>query len=247
MNGTNSMTEAKQVRRRMLALTAVIVFAASVSTAQTLTAEKILQNVKSVSDKVKDYTAQLTASVHMERLKIPEMKVRIYFKQPDKMHIESSGFTMLPKEGLFLNPSLLLERFDAQMESTEKNGTSTTYVLQLTPKPDKQGSKRKSGTTKIWVDAGRWLVTKLESGTQAGGIVTVVFQQTLLSGQFWLPEKITADFDVPARKDEAEDDAAPRRQSRPVKGNVTMMYSDFKVNEGIDDALFEPKKGEKGR
>lgn len=230
---------------RLLFVIASLIGAVAPCAAQPMTPEKILQNVKAVSDRVKDYSAVLTASIHMERLKIPEMKVQIYFKQPDKLHIESKGFSMLPREGIFLNPSRLLEKFVPTLLSTEKNGATTEYVIQLTPRADRQTSKRKMSASKIRVDGSRWLVTKLESATQAGGVVSVEFRHTQVAGSYWLPEQISAEFDVPSRKDDSVDDQAPRRQSGPLKGSVLMVYSEYKVNAGLDDALFEPKKVQK--
>ena len=79
----------------------------------------ILQKVKQQFDAVNDYTAMLRAKVNMERLKIPEMNVKIYFKQPNKVHVESKNFAMLPKEGFALNPSDLLSKFDATLMTSE--------------------------------------------------------------------------------------------------------------------------------
>ena len=81
---------------RLILIGAMAMLCVAGLSAQQLTAEKILLTMKSAADRVKDYSALLTATVQMERLKIPEMKVKIYFKEPDKIHIESKGFSMLP-------------------------------------------------------------------------------------------------------------------------------------------------------
>jgi outer membrane lipoprotein-sorting protein len=205
--------------------------------------------VKAQSDRVKDYSAVLTASVQMERLKIPEMKVKVYFKQPDKIHVESKGFSMLPRDGIFLNPSQLLNKFTAELVSTEKTDGGPVYIIQLTPRADQQknGRNRPPVASKIRVDGKRWLVTKFESTTQGGGSITVEFKHGLVNGTYWLPEQITAVFDVPQRKDESQDEPGSRRQALPRKGTISMTYSDYQVNTGLPDELFEPKRGEKDK
>ena len=46
--------------------------------------------------------------VDVDFLKIPEREAKIYYKKPDKIHVESEGFVMLPKEGLNFSPLGLL-------------------------------------------------------------------------------------------------------------------------------------------
>ena len=48
----------------------------------------IIKNLKDNFKKVKDYTADVDIKVDVSFLKVPEMKAKIYFKQPDKTHIE---------------------------------------------------------------------------------------------------------------------------------------------------------------
>ena len=73
--------------------------------AQSLTAEKVLENVKAQFENIQDYTATITATVNIEKLHIPQMTIKVYFKQPNKVHIESKNFAMVPREGLALNPT----------------------------------------------------------------------------------------------------------------------------------------------
>ena len=235
--------------KRLTLIGVILLLRTIVISAQQMTAEKILLTMKAAADRVKDYSAVLTASVQMERLKIPEMKVKVYFKQPDKIHVDSKGFSMLPRDGIFLNPSQLLNKFTAELLSTEKKDGGTFYVIQLIPRADQQKGDRNRPpvASKIWVDGKRWLVTKFESTTQGGGSISVEFRHGLVNGTYWLPEQITAQFDVPQRKEESQDEPGSRRQAMPRKGTISMAYSDYQVNTGLPDELFEPKKGQKDK
>ena len=235
--------------KRLTLIGVILLLRTIVISAQQMTAEKILLTMKAAADRVKDYSAVLTASVQMERLKIPEMKVKVYFKQPDKIHVDSKGFSMLPRDGIFLNPSQLLNKFTAELLSTEKKDGGTFYVIQLIPRADQQKGDRNRPpvASKIWVDGKRWLVTKFESTTQGGGSISVEFRHGLVNGTYWLPEQITALFDVPQRKEESQEEPGSRRQVMPRKGTISMTYSDYRVNTGLPDELFEPKKGQKDK
>lgn len=208
--------------------------------AQQLTAEKVLQSVKSNFDAVQDYTAQLTAKVNMERLRIPEMNVTIYFKQPNKTHIESKNFAMLPREGFALNPSDLLTKFDATLMGKEEREGSMQYKLRLISKPEKGRPPRESY---IWIDPSRWVVTHLEATPAEGRKVAVDFEYTTVEEKFILPSFMKASFDFEQNTDSlAERIYSPNRV--PRKGSVEIMYSDYKVNQGLSDEIFEKKKKE---
>jgi len=208
--------------------------------AQQITAEKILQNVKANFDAVRDYTAQLTARVNMERLRIPEMNVTIYFKQPDKMHIESKNFAMLPREGFALNPNDLLTKFDATLLGMEEMNGTKQYKLRLISKPVRGRPARESF---IWIDPTRWVVTHVESTPAEGRKVSIDVEYTTVKGKYILPSSMKAQFDFEQNPDSlAERIYSPNRV--PRKGRMEIFYSNYKVNQGLSDEIFEKKKKE---
>jgi outer membrane lipoprotein-sorting protein len=205
---------------------------------QQMTAEKILHKVKANFDAVQDYSAQLTAKVNMERLHIPEMNVTIYFKQPNKVHIESKNFAMLPREGFALNPSDLLTKFDATLMGTEERNSVQQYKLRLISKPERGRPPRESF---IWIDPANWVITHLESTPAEGRKVSVDFEYTTVEGKYTLPALLKASFDFEQNPDSlAERIYSPNRI--PRKGSVEILYSQYKVNQGLSDEIFKKKQ-----
>jgi len=215
--------------------------ASECSVAQPITAAQILQKMKQQFDSVKDYTVTLNASVNMERMQIPEMIVTLYFKQPDKIHIEAQNFAMVPKEAIALNPTQLIDKFDATLIGTEGSGAMSVYKLRLISKPEKGKPVRESF---IWVDGSRWVVTHFESMPSEVRKITVDLEYVTVDGKYILPSKIAAKMDAQQQSDStAEKMYSPQRL--PRKGNVTILYSDYKVNTGLSDEIFDKKKEEK--
>lgn len=209
-----------------------------IASAQQITAEKILQNVKANFDAVQDYSAQLTAKVNMERLRIPEMNVTVYFKQPDKIHIESKNFAMLPREGFGLNPNDLLTKFDATLLGTDEHNGVLHYKLRLISKPARGRPARESF---IWVDATRWVVTHVESTPVEGRKVSIDVDYTTVEGKYLLPASMKARFDFEQNPDSlAERIYSPNRV--PRKGSMEIFYSHYKVNQGLSDEIFEKER-----
>jgi outer membrane lipoprotein-sorting protein len=209
--------------------------------AQSITAAQILQNMKQQFESVKDYTATLKVTVDMERLQIPEMLVTMYFKQPDKVHIEAKNFSMIPREAVGLNPTQLIDKFDATVVGMEQKNNVLVYKLRLISKPEKGKPVRENY---IWVDGGRWVVTHFETTPSDVRKVVVDLEYETVDGKYALPSKIDARMDTQQPLDSsAEKMYSPQRA--PRKGSVSIVYSDYKVNTGLSDEIFEKKKSEK--
>jgi outer membrane lipoprotein-sorting protein len=92
----------------------IISFEATISLAQKKDPDKILEDVKKAFNTVKDYVVDIEIKVDVNFLKVPNSKAKIYYKQPDKIHLESESFALLPKEGLDFSPfGLLKEKYTA--------------------------------------------------------------------------------------------------------------------------------------
>lgn len=229
------------MRRKFFILSAIIGLIAIINTpahSQSISAEKVLQNVKANFDVVQDYSATLTGTVNMERLKVPKMTVKLYFKQPNKFKTESKGTSLLPKNILDLNPSDLLSKFDASLMGKEEIDGTPLYKIRLVTKPERGKQVRESF---IWVEESRWTITKFEAFPAEGRKIEVFITSTVVDGKYILPEKITARFDFEQSADSlSERIYSPQRI--PRKGTAELIYSDYQVNTGLTDEIFEQKK-----
>lgn len=223
----------------MLVFVAIAVFGIfSSANAQQLSAEKILQNVKANFDAVKDYTANITGKVSMERLKVPKMSLKLYFKQPNKFKTESTGTSFIPRNILDLNPGDLLLKFDASLMGTEEAEGKILYKIRLITKPEKKKQVRESF---IWVDKTHWTITRLEAYPIEGRKIEVLIESMVIDGKYILPSKISAKFDFEQNIDSlAEKIYSPQRI--PRKGSAELIYSDYQINTGLSDEFFEKKK-----
>ena len=230
------------MKRVLLTCALLIMALIQPSPAQTPTAAEILQNMKKQFESVTDYTATLKVAVDMERMQIPEMVVTIYFKQPDKIHIEAKNFAMVPREVAAMNPAQFIDKFDATVVGTQQKENATVYKLRLLSKPEKGKPVRESF---IWVDGARWVVIHYESTPSDVRKVAVDFEFMSVDGKYTLPSKIEARMETQQPADSsAERMYSPQRL--PRKGTATIIYSDYKVNTGLSDVIFEKKNQKAG-
>lgn len=204
--------------------------------AQAQTAHQIMSSVKHRFDDIKDYTVTVTASVNMERMNIPEMKATMYFKQPDKMHVESKNFSMLPKEGMSLNPSEMLLKFDATLLKSEIRNGTLSHDLRLVSKAEKGKQVREYFVT---VNGDACVVSHIESFPMPGRKITIDFTHAFFAEQYWLPTTMNLVYSSEQTDDAAPDSHSGKGRNIPRKGTASIRYTDYKINTGLPDTLFE--------
>ena len=65
-----------------------------------ITVAAIIDSVHSRFNRIQDYSVQIKLTVDMEKFRMPRKRIDVYFKQPDKLKIESDGFAIVPRQGV---------------------------------------------------------------------------------------------------------------------------------------------------
>jgi hypothetical protein len=223
----------QRVMPRVLALS--VAAAAAVAHGGDPTGETILRNVESRLAAVHDYTVTLDVVADIERLNVPPMHVTMYFKQPDKVHLDAEGFALLPREGLQPNIGKLLSRYAiAGVGKDTLDGVSVRKVT-LQAKSDRGAPRSLS----VYVNPQRWTTERIVTSGAADRLATISFSYVQVEG-IWLPGGMTAAFTLaPADSTEGDLSAGPLRpQQKPRNGTVTVRYSNYRLNTGLSDDIF---------
>ena len=203
--------------------------------------EEILKKVEADLSDVLDYSADLDVTADVERMNVPPMHVRMYFKQPDKFHFESEGFAMLPREGLAFNVSRVLSRFSIEEVEEETSGQGKLFRLLLRPKDE----RAKSTKLLVYIDPVQWKPTRIISSLFDGRTMTASFQYEKQDGHL-MPSLLTVQFTASegdgAEQDSVSEDATRMaRPQMPRKGTITVRYSHYEINTGLSDDIFNKK------
>lgn len=208
--------------------------------------EAILNKVKAEFSKIEDYTVDVKIKVDVDFLKMPDREAKIYFKKPDKIHIQSEGFAMLPKEGLNFSPFGLLNSnytsFYVREDTLNGIVTSVIKVIPLEGRSDVILST-------LWVDTKRDLILKVESSRKPEGTFTIDLDYLKTAKGFWLPSSMVFTFSIDRsilpRKFNFDTDSDLKKalddSTKAQTGKVFIDYSNYKVNTGLSDAIFNSK------
>ncbi|MHB1686781.1 MAG: LolA family protein [Ignavibacteriaceae bacterium] len=217
---------------------------ASISIAQSKDPEVILKNVKQEFNSVKDYVVDVKIRVDVKVLKVPETQAKIYFKQPDKIHIVSEGFAMLPRKGLDFSPSSLLkDKYSAFYQKEDFVDGIKTAVVKVIPLED-NGNVILST---LWIDQSKNVIRKIESTTKTNGTYTINLDYDP-NNKYPLPSSIIFEFDmsradlVPNEFNDSQNKTGKKKNFSGMSGKVYIAYSNYIVNKGIPDSIFEEKK-----
>jgi outer membrane lipoprotein-sorting protein len=231
----------------ILLICCAISMASGQKKAQESAGSAMMQNVGRGTEGIQDFVAKIEANVDMERLRVPKMNATLYFKKPDKVHVDSPGFAMLPREGVVLNAGTLRARYDATVIGEESIEGKKLVKLQLTGKAQNIRPRQLF----VWVDQTAWTIAKMESVPYQGRILKLEFTYATQSGGYVLPQTLKASFEVAARDStqrllDIDLPNAPQlnemNQRAPRSGSITVKYLEYRINVGLSDEIFEKKE-----
>ncbi|MGD9495705.1 MAG: outer membrane lipoprotein-sorting protein [Armatimonadota bacterium] len=202
----------------------LLLAAVAAGPAMALSAMQMVQRALQATQSVQDYVADVTVTVDAPSLQIPPRTAKVYYKRPDKVHVQSQGITVLPRDALLLgNLASYLERYAAA--SFTGSGTLNgrpVRCIKLSPTQSEAGS----GRVLVWIDTERYLLLKSEIWRAGRRMLTVSFEHAQVSGH-WMPRRIVAELAPGALSGEDEG------------GRMELTFANYRVNAGIPDAIFE--------
>ena len=208
--------------------------------------DEILDGVKEAFTKIEDYEVDIRVIIDVDFLKVPDSEAKLYFKQPNKIHVKSEKFALLPRQGLDFSPlGLLSGKYTALYEQEDTIRNIPTSVVKIIP----LGNDGDIILSTFWVDQSRNLIIRVESTKKPTGTFTIDFTYEKYDDYYELPSKMEFTFTVdrmmfPRGMDGQADDEDSNYKSDSKTGKVYITYTNYEVNQGLPDELFETENHE---
>jgi outer membrane lipoprotein-sorting protein len=245
-------------------LTLVIMISLLRAQPSTLTVTALTDSLIEQFQRVQDYTVNVKISVKMPRFRMPKKKIRLTFKQPNKIKVEARGFAVVPKTGLALSPKEMLDNFtETNVEGTVLIEGRQYWVVTGRVHPDSlpfhfptEAEKETAPTLTmtLWVDAKRWVIPWAETRVDTMTVLSVKSTYTEVEPGIWLPEKTELRFTLsgdylkgigdhqPMGGPFQEEMGEPLEEGKDYEGVVRLKYSRYRVNQGLSDDIFKDPK-----
>ena len=205
--------------------------------------------VKKVKDKlalVSDYQAEGVMKTDVAFMKVPESKVTIFYKKPDKFKIKKQdGISIVPKGGGNINLAALFEgnNYTAVPAGKGTVNNEPVAIVKLLPLDEKSDVV----VSTLYIDEKEALVKKAIITTRENGTYEMEMQYGKYASN-GLPDTIsfffaTKDYKLP--KGLAFDYDAGGQQPKTTtatsnqKGKIQISYTSYTINKGLANDIFK--------
>lgn len=227
-----------------------VILLSFVEFAQKKNPEEILEKVRTEFEKIEDYRADITIKVDVAFLKMPDREATIFYKKPDKFHVDSENFALLPKSGLNFSPlGFLNYKYTSFYEREDTINGLITSVIKVIPLE----TSADVILSTLWIDIKRNIIVKVESSRKPQGTFTIDLQYLKTEEGFLLPSSMVFSFTVdrsalPKRFNEdavSKSEKTNKDNKDAETGKVYLTYSNYKINTGLKDEIFIENKYKK--
>jgi hypothetical protein len=197
-----------------------------------------------------DYTVKINAKVNLPAIRVPDFAATLYFKKPDRFHIETKSFAPIPRSSGVFNPS----QFDPEKnlityQRTENLGGIRADLYRVEPLDTKSMTRYYN----VWVGGDPVRIIQVENFSFRGtkGLVILSYVTVAQNAEKWLlPENVHIHLTFPEgmqnpdassfiTKDNPVSGGMGRLDEISGEGDIHITYSNWKVNTGLDDRLFK--------
>ena len=212
--------------------------------AKAQTADEIIQQVKAKLNKVNDYEARGKLKTNVIFIKAPIANVKVYYKKPNKLKIHNeSGISFIPKGSVNMSlGSFFANTSDFDIIDVGKEQTSGLHIIKLLPREDSADVVLST----LYIDEKQMLIKKAKTTTKENGTYElemtygkyadygladkIIF--SFNTKEYKLPKGVTIDYDIDGPKNKQD-------QLKNKKGKVETAYSEYIINKGVPDSIFQ--------
>ncbi len=232
---------------------------------QPLTVESVKDSLLARFHQINDYTVQVKISVDMVGFRMPRKKVKLYYKSPDKVKVESRGFAIVPKTGLGGSPTPFLNMLSfisIDVDNKTNNYSEIKLLGNVIPDslhiPMSDLSEIPDITMSISIDTTHWIIKNVSTSIDHNTFFDINSEYSKVDN-YYLPSKTVMTLGLAGLEDWSLNDPiqghGKRRQKKGFEemakeldielnedgtaGTITMEFSKYKINRGLKDRLFE--------
>lgn len=189
--------------------------------------------------RVVDYSADVRMDFDIPSVRIKSLAGRVFFKQPDRFRVRTSGIVFLPKQNPYYAMNFLSDStaYTAVATGAERIGATDCKVVTVLPLKDGDII-----LGKFWIDPARQRVVRTQLTTRSNGLIQM--DNTYSAQAYPVPDQIlfTVDmtkFKVPkAISVDINSKAAAGDYNQKGVGHITLSFSGYKINHKLPDSVF---------
>ena len=220
----------------------------------------VKSNIITQFSKIEDYQVDINIKINMTGFRMPKKKIKMFFKKPDKLSIKTNGFAIIPKTGINNNPNELFKMFNYinEVNRTIRDNKQFYFISGIVNQdsidmPIKNFKSEESNVKmSLLIDAKEWIITEVDIFLDKEKTFSIRTDYININN-IMVPEKtklIIGIKEISRIKNNFNDDLlfnsdndlAKARgfnlKNDEFKGEISMKFSNYIINQGIDDQIF---------
>lgn len=183
---------------------------------------------------IRDYKADLMMSIKGPQISINQMRMVVYYKQPNKVKIDArEGMAFAPNDISMSSPASKITQWGKPKYLGVQNKRNIECWAYSVTDP-----KQPTMKMTVWIDPKRMVIIATQA--KGEGTISSEWDYSRVSG-YYLPSIIKASIDMPSMHGMPQNHKA----SGNIKTDINVKFSNYAVNKGIPDSLFKEKKADK--
>ena len=222
--------------------------------------KKIILNTEQQYQKVSDFQVEMEINLSVPGFRMPKKKFKVFFKQPNKVKINTKGFGVLPKTGLFTSPSdnfdnlrsLSLLSYNENPNEITISGKLITDSLKI-KMPNEYARLTFIPTVDVKIDTINWVIKSVTTRIDTLKIMQIKNKYSQVDEGYFLPTTSTVEYFIKDAKLSkwlnkdistviGKDQKLKPQSNDLVEGNIKINYNKYKVNRGIPDKVFRENR-----
>lgn len=218
----------------ILILFTIYLFSSPLIAADSLSANEILERMREVSERVHSFTADVSLTLDVDFIQMPQKFAAVDFQAPDDLEFDSEDFIVIPKRGLdFTYEQIYSAPYTAVLLEEEAIDDKSCYVVQVIPK-----KRARLAIATLHIDAQTFQTRRSEFVTRKNG--TFLAEMKYDQDEFNLPQELTISFEMETFKlpvrylgKNATIDRAKMRSEEIKEGNMLLEFSNYQINGSL--------------
>lgn len=238
----------------------LIIFLLVPAKSQNTDLEKIKNKIITQFSKIDDYQVDINIKINMTGFRMPKKKIKMFFKNPDKLNIKTNGFAIIPKTGINNNPNELFKMFNYinEVNRTIRDNKQFYFISGIVNQdsidmPIKNFKSEESNIKmSLLIDAKEWIITEVDIFLDKEKTFSIRTDYININN-IMVPEKtklIIGIKEISRIKNNFNDDllfnsdndlakaSGFNLKNDEFRGEISMKFSNYIINQGIDDQIF---------
>ncbi|MCK5520803.1 MAG: hypothetical protein KAI81_06800 [Candidatus Marinimicrobia bacterium] len=184
---------------------------------------------------IQDLKMEVGIKSRLPGLTVPDRSGTLWFKRPDKLHLDGKGFMMIPREALMMDFSAMKDSLtEMRLLSPDSLKNKPEIMIEFQRIED-----NRIFFTHALIDTTNWTIKSIDINEGSHFRSTIYFYYIQVN-EIFVPSFVRANIESSQLHHRVVNPRTKRRLKKDgnQSGFIELTFSKYQINKGIDDSIF---------